>query len=102
MKFLDVLDGVEVLSQRGNPEICGIQYDSRKVQPGDLFVAMRGETTDGSRYIDAAISAGAAAVVSDAASGLGREDVALAQVPHGRRALARISANFYRRPAERL
>jgi UDP-N-acetylmuramoyl-L-alanyl-D-glutamate--2,6-diaminopimelate ligase len=102
MKFLDVLDGAEVLSQRGNPEIGGVQYDSRKVQPGDLFVAMRGETTDGNRYIEAAISAGAVAVVSDSASEVAREAVAWAQVPHGRRALARVSANFYRRPAEKL
>jgi len=102
MKFLDLLDGAEVLSQRGNPEIGGVQYDSRKVQPGELFVAMRGESTDGNRYIDTAIAAGAAAVVSDSATEVPRENVAWAQVPHGRRALARISANFYRRPAEKL
>ena len=45
---------------------------------------------------------GAVAIVSDSASETPREGVAWAQVPHGRRALARLSANFYRRPAERL
>ena len=102
MRFLEALDGAEVLSQRGNPEISGIQYDSRKVRPGDLFVAMRGESTDGNRYIEAAISAGAAAVVSDSGDEPPSKDLAWAQVPHGRRALARISANFYGRPAEKL
>ena len=55
MKFLQVLDGAEVLSERGNPDITGLEYDSRRVQPGYLFVAMKGEATDGNRFIDKAI-----------------------------------------------
>jgi UDP-N-acetylmuramoyl-L-alanyl-D-glutamate--2,6-diaminopimelate ligase len=102
MKFLQVLDGAEVLSERGNPDIAGVEYDSRRVQPGFLFVAMKGETTDGNRFIDRAIQAGAVAVVSDSQAEPEREQPAWAQVPHGRRALARVSANFYNKPAERL
>src|SRR5512141_825247 len=102
MKFLQVLDGAEVLSERGNPDITGINYDSRRVQAGNVFVAMQGETTDGNRYIDAAIAKSVAAVVSDSAKEPERENVAWARVPHGRRALARLSANFYGRPAEKL
>jgi UDP-N-acetylmuramoyl-L-alanyl-D-glutamate--2,6-diaminopimelate ligase len=102
MKFQQVLDGAEVLSQRGNPDITSIEYDSRRILPGSVFVAMKGEATDGNRYIDKAIEAGAVAVVSDSASEQERESVGWAQVPHGRRALARLSANFYGRPAERL
>jgi UDP-N-acetylmuramoyl-L-alanyl-D-glutamate--2,6-diaminopimelate ligase len=100
MNFLQLLDGAEVLAQQGNPAIAGLDYDSRRVQPGWCFVAMRGETTDGNRYIDAALAAGAVAVVSDSLPP--RPDVAWAQVTHGRPALARLSANFYGRPAERL
>ena len=102
MTFLHLLDGAEVLLQSGDAQISGVEYDSRQVKPGDCFVAMRGETTDGNRYIDAAVAKGAVAVVSDSAPEKPRPGVAWAQVPHGRRALARISANFYRRPAERL
>src|SRR6185369_5814329 len=102
MKFLQVLDGAEVLSERGNPDITGLEYDSRRVQPGYLFVAMKGEATDGNRFIDKAIQAGAVAVVSDSETESEREQVAWARVPHGRRALARVSANFYHKPAERL
>ncbi len=54
------------LAQQGDPPIAGLDYDSRRVKPGWCFVAMRGETTDGNRYIDAALQAGAVAVVSDA------------------------------------
>ena len=100
MDFLQLLDGAEYLAQQGNPQIAGLNYDSRRVQPGWCFVAIRGETTDGNRYIDAALHAGAVAVVSDSLPP--RPDVAWAQVPHGRRALARLSANYYGRPGERL
>lgn len=101
--FLEILDGVEVLSQSGDDcKIKGLDYDSRRVQSGWVFVAMRGESTDGNRYIDTAIAAGAIAVVTDSPSQAPRDSVAWAVVPHGRRALARLSANFYKRPAERL
>src|ERR1035438_5287271 len=101
MNFLDLLDGAEYLVQQGNPQIEGLDYDSRRVRPGWCFVAIRGETTDGNGYVDEALSAGAVAVVSDS-SLPPRPDVAWVQVPHGRRALARLSANYYGRPAERL
>jgi UDP-N-acetylmuramoyl-L-alanyl-D-glutamate--2,6-diaminopimelate ligase len=102
MTFRDLLDGVETLSQRGDSAISGLQYDSRRVQPGDLFVAMRGESVDGNRFLDAAIAQGAAAVATDSAQEPPRGDLPWAQVVHGRRALARLSANFYGRPAEKL
>src|SRR5579864_9203359 len=102
MTFQHLLDGAEFLSQIGNTEVTGVEYDSRRVKPGSLFVAMRGEAADGNRFIDQAIRAGAVAVVTDSAAEQPREGVAWAVVPHGRRALARVSANFYRRPAERI
>jgi len=101
MNFLALLYGAEVLAQSGNPEIGGLEYDSRRIQPGDLFVAIKGESSDGNKFIDQAIAAGAVAVVTDSAE-KPRLDIAWAQVPQGRRALARLSANFYKKPAERL
>src|SRR5271156_625059 len=102
MTFQQLLDGAEVLSQSGNPPITGVEYDSRRVRPGTVFVAMKGETSDGNRFIDQAIAAGAVAIVTDSALEAPRPAVAWAQVVHGRRALARLSANFYKRPAERI
>src|SRR5438309_10190245 len=102
MTFEHLLQGAEILSQSGNASISGIEYDSRRVKPGDAFVAMRGESSDGNKFIDKAISAGAVAVVTDSVTEKPRDGVAWAHVPHGRRALARLSANFYKRPAERL
>jgi len=102
MTFLELLYGAEVLVQSGNPGVGGLGYDSRRIKPGDLFVAMRGESSDGNKFIDQAIAAGAVAIVTDSATEKPRPDVAWAQVSHGRRALARLSANFYKKPAERL
>ncbi len=100
MNFLKVLDGVEVSAQNGNPQITGVEYDSRWVKPGNVFVAMRGESSDGNRFVEQAIAAGAVAVVTD--SDVTPTKAAWAKVSHGRRALAALSANFYGRPAEKL
>ncbi len=102
MDFLQLLDGAEVLLLQGSAEIKGLDYDSRRVRRGFAFVAMRGEKTDGNRYLDQAIANGAVAIVSDSAEVPPRPDFAWARVVHGRRALARLSANFYKHPAERL
>lgn len=45
----------------------GVAFDSREVQPGDLFVAMRGETTDGHQFIDRALAAGASGILCETA-----------------------------------
>jgi UDP-N-acetylmuramoyl-L-alanyl-D-glutamate--2,6-diaminopimelate ligase len=102
MTFQQVLDGAEVLAQSGDPVVSSVEYDSRRVRLGCLFVAMLGESSDGNRFIDQAISAGAVAVVTDSVAEKARPGVGWAVVPNGRRALARVSANFYKKPAERI
>jgi UDP-N-acetylmuramoyl-L-alanyl-D-glutamate--2,6-diaminopimelate ligase len=102
MTFQQVLDGAEVLAPSGDPGVSSVEYDSRRVKPGCVFVAMRGGSSDGNHFIDQAIQAGAIAVVTDSAAEKPRAGVAWAVVPNGRRALARVSANFYKKPAERI
>lgn len=67
MKLKDVLQDLEILSCSADPEveINGICYDSRAVRPGNLFVAVRGFTVDGHRFIPKAIEMGAAAVLCE-------------------------------------
>src|ERR1700733_8542819 len=84
-------------------ELSGVQYDSRQVRRGDVFVAMKGEATDGNRYIEAAIGAGASAVVTDSREAyekLRREhaQVGAALVERGRRALAEVSSEVMGHP----
>jgi UDP-N-acetylmuramoyl-L-alanyl-D-glutamate--2,6-diaminopimelate ligase len=100
MTLLDLLKGAEILASSGNPQVTGVEYDSRKVRPGDAFVAMRGESSDGNQFLESAINAGAVAVITD--SDRTPPNVAWAKVTHGRRALAVASSNFYRCPAEQI
>jgi UDP-N-acetylmuramoyl-L-alanyl-D-glutamate--2,6-diaminopimelate ligase len=102
MTFQQLLDGAEVLARSVDPVVTSVEYDSRRVKPGCAFVAMRGESSDGNGFIDRAIQAGAVAVITDSPSEKPRPNVGWALVSHGRRALARVSANFYKRPAERI
>src|SRR5262245_5359869 len=102
MNFSELLWGTGVSHVGGDPEIFGLDYNSRRVQAGWAFVAMQGESSNGNRYIDAALKQGAVAVVTDSEAEPRRADVAWGVVPHGRRALAQMSANFYGKPAEKL
>jgi len=93
------LDKKEVQG-RLDVEIHGIAYDSRRVSPGDLFVAIRGEHVDGHQYIPSAQARGAVAVVVD------REETqvtgTLIRVRDSRKALALLSAQWYGCPADKL
>lgn len=107
MTVAEVLEGVQILTRAGaealfGAKLTGVQYDSRKIEPGNLFVAMKGGTSDGNQFIDAAIQKGAVAVVADSEAAPLRSNVAGARVAHGRRALARVSANWFGHPSKRL
>lgn len=80
--------------------VTGVDFDSRKIAPGNIFVAMKGETTDGHRYIPTAVEHGAAAVVGT--ESLSLEGAPYFQVKDAREALAWLSAAYYDHPARRL
>ncbi len=82
-----------------DPDICGISYDSRSVQKGDLFVAIKGEKTDGNRYITQAIEKGAAAVATEQKLQIQAPSFV---VRDARKFLAQISRIFYGDPAANL
>jgi UDP-N-acetylmuramoyl-L-alanyl-D-glutamate--2,6-diaminopimelate ligase len=99
------------IAGRGDVEVRGVQYDSRRVSAGDVFVAMRGGTADGNNFIDAAIRKGASAVVTDSLERFvdlrtQQPELALALVDResngGRRALAEISAVVFGEPQKKL
>ena len=100
MHLRELLSGVEIIAQRGNPEISGLEYDSRRIKPGCAFVALRGESVDGNRFIPQAMGAGAVALITDSDEPAG--PLAWARVADARRALALVSANFYGQPARHL
>ena len=100
MKLRDLFsDDAAIEPQAEAVDVKGLSVDSRAVKPGDLFFALAGSKTDGSRFVDSAIQAGAVAVAGDHAppGGLG---VPFVVTPNPRRALALAAARFYpRQPA---
>jgi len=87
--------------------IAGIEYDSRRVRPGSVFVAMKGGTTDGNRYVDKAIAAGALGIITDSPQTFDhlvvyKSEIPIVEVEHGRRALAEASAAFFGHPERKL
>ena len=109
MRLDQLLANSQILKRSGptSAEVRSIEFDSREVRKGALFVAMRGGSTDGSRFIAAAVQAGAVAIVTDAADAfvtLAEQNprLPLILVPHGRRALATLAANLYNHPEEQL
>jgi len=96
MKLETLLQSIEALEVEGprDIEIEGIAYDSRRVVPGGLFVAVRGHRADGAQYVTEALSNGAVAVVSENDLNLGA-GVAHIRVPCARRALAEIANTYH-------
>jgi UDP-N-acetylmuramoyl-L-alanyl-D-glutamate--2,6-diaminopimelate ligase len=103
-----LLRGVDLVERAGsNPWLTGIEYDSRRIREGSLFVAFRGGTTDGNRFIPQAVAQGARAIITDSPSGFAAAvsaypGLACIEVVHGRRALSAVAANFYAHPEEQL
>jgi UDP-N-acetylmuramoyl-L-alanyl-D-glutamate--2,6-diaminopimelate ligase len=82
-----------------DPEVTALCYDSRRVVPGALFVAVAGFSVDGHRFIPDAVDRGAVAVVCGKPV---QANVAVVQVSDPRAALARLAVRFYFRPAEQM
>jgi UDP-N-acetylmuramoyl-L-alanyl-D-glutamate--2,6-diaminopimelate ligase len=103
VRLAKLLRGIEAQAALAHSdlEILEIAYDSRKVSPGTLFVAIVGEKTDGNKFVADAVAQGAAAILSEQ----GRPqslppEFPWIQVTDARKALAISAANYYGRPAE--
>jgi UDP-N-acetylmuramoyl-L-alanyl-D-glutamate--2,6-diaminopimelate ligase len=85
----------------GKTPVAGLEYDSRRVQPGFLFFAFPGARADGREFARQALDKGAIAAVSELPAPEGFRG-AWIEVEHGRQALALAARNFYGKPDERL
>lgn len=91
-ELLACLDGV-ILKGSGDVEITSISYDSRRVKPGALYVAITGLRTDGRRFVKDALASGAATIASESQEGIPEVAVQV-EVKNARRFLAEVSARF--------
>jgi UDP-N-acetylmuramoyl-L-alanyl-D-glutamate--2,6-diaminopimelate ligase len=85
-----------------NRLVTGVHHDSRKIRPGDIFVAIRGTNFDGRDFIPQALERGAAAVVLEGAGGGRHSSVPWVRVSDARAALAHLAAAFYAHPSHHM
>ena len=102
MKLADLARGSgAVLDGDGDVEVTGIAYDSRRVSPGDLFVAVQGIHVDGHHYVSDAVAKGAVAIALERHVKL-PPGVPVLRMPSTRTGLADMSAEFFGRPSRHL
>ncbi|MCW3028524.1 MAG: UDP-N-acetylmuramyl-tripeptide synthetase [Solirubrobacterales bacterium] len=93
------LAAAEVIGNAGATEIAGLAYDSRKLNPGDLFFCVSGYRSDGHDFAAGAVERGAAALVVERPLGLGVPELV---VDSARSAMGPIAARFYGDPTSEL
>ncbi|MEM1297076.1 MAG: UDP-N-acetylmuramoyl-L-alanyl-D-glutamate--2,6-diaminopimelate ligase, partial [Verrucomicrobiota bacterium] len=104
MELKELIAGISATETWGklDGEVRAVQYDSRKVEPGDIFVAMRGEVVDGHRFVEKAIAQGAAAIVGEEAPQSVNLEVGWVRVADSRAALGPIAAQLAKHPSRDL
>jgi UDP-N-acetylmuramoyl-L-alanyl-D-glutamate--2,6-diaminopimelate ligase len=93
---------LDVVIGTTNLQINDIQFDSRAIQKGDVFVALKGTVVDGHEYIEKAVSLGAKAIILEELPDYQEEQVTYIKVKNTHNALALIAANFYQNPSRDL
>ena len=104
MRLLEIMRDCDVIETRGdmNIDVPQIQYDSRKVNEGDMFIAIVGFQTDGHNYIASAIENGAKVIVMQKGAidaNLIRSDITVIEVEDTRKFMALAACNFYNHPS---
>ena len=104
MILKDILYNVALQSVQGTTDVVvnSIQYDSRKVEKNDLFVAIKGVHSDGHSFIEKAIENGASVIVAETLPEHKIENITYVEVQSSSSALAFMAANFYQHPSENL
>ena len=104
MLLSELLYRVAIRSVSGSTdrEITDVQIDSRKVEKGALFVAVKGVASDGHAFVEMAVAKGAAAIVCEKMPDAMNGSVAYVQVENSAVAAAELAHNFYGQPSEKI
>jgi len=100
----DILYKVTINAVVGSTSIAvnKIEFDSRKIEANDVFVAISGSVTDGHKYIENVIEAGTTAIVCEVLPEILKDGITYIEVANSNKALAYIAANYYTHPSENL
>ena len=105
MKLSDILKDIQysrLVLPRNEVEVNGVNIDSRLVQKGDMFIAVKGTQTDGHAYIASAEEKGASAIVCENIPEKQNPDIAYIVVPDAQAATGRLATTFYGYPSLKL
>ena len=96
------IQSTHIILPKNESEITGVNIDSRMVEPGDLFIAMRGTQVDGHKYITAAEEKGAVAIVCEALPEQINPNITYIKVADSQAVAGKIATTFYGNPTEKL
>ena len=104
MTIKELMVNIRVKEIRGdvNQKVNAIHSDSRKVEPGSVFIAVKGRTTDGHKFIDKAVDRGAICVVAEEIADQQWENVCVILVENSASALAMMASTYYGNPSTNL
>ena len=104
MKLEEILNGIHVAEIKGNldKEISGLEIDSRKIESGHMFVAVRGTQTDGHAYIGKAIEKGASVIVCETFPDNIDSDITYIKVNDTEEVVGKLATAFYGHPTSKL
>ena len=104
MKLEEIIDGITIEDSKGDvlKEITGIHIDSRLIEPGNLFVAVKGTQTDGHTYIDKAIEKGATSIVCENFPDILHEEVTYIKVNNTESVVGKLATTYYGDPTSKI
>ena len=104
MKLEDIIKGIKLIEVKGNlnSEITGVNIDSRLIQEGHIFVALKGTQADGHEYIEKAIEKGAKVVICQELPSVLKDDVCYIKVADTEDIVGQVATNFYDDPTSKL
>ena len=104
MNLIKILEGIdyEIIQGEINLEVNKINYDSRKVVNSDIFVCIKGFSTDGHKYIDKAIENGAKVVIIQDDIDIKNEKLTIIKCTDTRKALALMGSNYFGKPSSKM
>ncbi|MCX7706274.1 MAG: UDP-N-acetylmuramoyl-L-alanyl-D-glutamate--2,6-diaminopimelate ligase [bacterium] len=104
MKAKELIKNAKIIRPQDvlNREVTGIFYDSRKVVPGSIFVAIHGFSVDGNAFVQDAVEKGASIIVTEKKDLVLPANVGLVVVDNSRKTLAEMAAIYYNFPSEKM
>jgi len=104
IRIEEILKGIDVVAVTGDTgsTVSGIEFDSRNVSPGTIFVAVRGQKSDGHEFIASATKSGATAIICEIVPFNPDKKICWIKVADSAKALGEAASNFYGNPSSSL